>query len=179
MTAFILVVLFISLVVVATLALATSEMYLQLRTLQELVGYNDRPTRINEIVDKLVGSDLEELSISVPGTGPGGILFLSTSCSTCQRIATLFKGQVPSGVSVVVVARSEPEASGWLARVGLTRPNVQLDLDQSISGSYGVEVSPTLILTDGGRFADAFIVPSFRALSASLTGGEVTSLSEP
>ena len=146
------------------------ELYRDVRQLREVNGILDRPltVEIGDVADSLPSTyglpkalDAESVAI---------VLFLSDRCATCHALAAGLHGALPSGLWVVLEARSPESTEQFLARYGLTATTTQgrllVDVGERIAERIGLRTTPVGFRVENGRFVSATTVPSRRYLAS-------------
>lgn len=151
---------------------ALLELYRDVRQLRDVAGILDRPLNVD------IGS--------VGGTAPSThglprpldtaasalVLFLSEKCATCRSIAASLEKPFPSGLWVVLEARSTQSAAEFFESYGITRKTsggrVVVDVEGEIASRIGLDTTPVGFRVENGRLTTATTVPSSRYLLSIL-----------
>ena len=100
------------------------------------------------------------------------VLFISDQCGTCHALAAGFKGALPPGLWVVLLARSPESTEQFLASHQLTAMSTDgrlvVDVTGKIADGIGLRTTPVGFRVENGRFVSATTVPSTRYLSSIL-----------
>lgn len=144
---------------------ALAEAYRDIAQLRELSGMTDRlmPADLGEAY---AGRPSEYgLDETLDHIHDGLALFVDTRCGTCRAIVESMKGAVPSGVSMMIMARSPEDAIEWLQARGFDlvaadgRIRILQDDDPN---PLNVHVTPLAVRIEDGRIARADNIPSVR-----------------
>jgi hypothetical protein len=169
MTGFLLGAVIVLILVVFVLLGATTELFRDVRQLEEAMGILDKPSPIGLRAAGLRPSlhnlppELDEAEFAV-------ILLLSDRCGTCASILGALKGHVPEKVTLLVESSNRQRGTAWLRRSELTwDDNVLFDEEARIADAVGVFTTPAAIVINDGLFSTAMTVPSSRQLTAILS----------
>jgi hypothetical protein len=148
------------------------ELYRDVRQLREVNGILDRPLDVD--IGDVMGAEPSRYGLprSLDSVTAGLLLFLSDRCGTCHALAAGFNGVLPSGLWVVLEARSPESTEEFLARYGLTATTtggrLWVDVAGRAADSIGLRTTPVAFRLENGRIAGATTVPSRRYLSSIL-----------
>jgi hypothetical protein len=149
------------------------ELYRDVRQLRDVAGILDRPLDVDldEVADTLPSA--HGLPEALDSVAAALVLFLSDRCGTCHALAAAFSHDgLPSGLWVVLEARSPRSAEEFLAEHGLTAANtggrLLVDAAGKIAERIGLRTTPVGFRVQNGRIAGATTVPSQRYLSSIL-----------
>ncbi len=97
------------------------------------------------------------------------VIFLSTSCPSCQEIAGAIGPSVPDHLHVVVSSATPEVARKWLVAVGIPPHRCIIDGRHSdgaepIMNRLGLTSTPSAVVITGGLLSHATSVPSSAAL---------------
>jgi hypothetical protein len=155
-------------VVVLILAFAVVEQFHQLDQIRVFLDLQDRPSAIDLGSSKGMKPSEVGLPAALDGLDRGLVLFLSNRCGTCRTIAAnLSGGAIP--VNLTLVVESPEDDSPWIVdefALGLER--VVVDDDNRISGSLGINISPSGVRIESGRLVSASTIPTVRQLYVAL-----------
>ncbi len=149
------------------------ELYRDVRQLRDVAGILDRPLDVDlgEVADTAPSG--HGLPQALDSVASALVLFLSDRCGTCHALAAGFgQNGLPSGLWVVLEARSPRSAEEFLAAHGLTAANtggrLLVDPAGKIAERIGLRTTPVGFRVQDGRIAGATTVPSQRYLSSIL-----------
>lgn len=153
--------------------LALMDQYQTLALIRENLGITDYPRPIShaQTVPALSALGLRGACDAGPDVA---VLFLSTSCSTCEDVARGMKGNVPRHVLAVVESSSKFEGDRWLAEVRLPADQVTVDADGSVAEAFGVSTTPSIVVLHHQDVVMAQTVPSYRQLKPLLNDNMLT-----
>lgn len=164
------VVLLLALAVLVLVCLfALIDQYRTLEIVRQHLGVDDAPRPIDhprgEVVAAAVGlparlDDLPQVTL----------LFLSTSCSTCQAVATALRGRSLPTLHVVLKAPSAQRGAEWLRDVGLDPAGATIDVGGRVAAGLMVDITPSALLLHDRHVTLAQTIPSARQLEPLLTG---------
>lgn len=149
------------------------ELYRDVRQLRDVAGILDRPLDVDlgDVAD--TAPSLHGLPRALDSAASVIVLFLSDRCGTCNALAAGFHHEgLPSGLWVVLEARSPQSAEEFLTRYNLTAANtggrLLVDAAGTIAERIGLRTTPVGFRIQDGRIAGATTIPSRRYLSSIL-----------
>jgi hypothetical protein len=148
------------------------ELYRDVRQLREVAGILDRPLEVD--VGNVAGSPPSRFGLpaALDSLSSAIVLFLSDRCGTCHALAAGLNGQVPSGLWIVLEARTPESAGQFLTSYELARASneqrVFVDVAGRIAETMGLRTTPVGFRVEQGRLKGATTVPSRRYLSSIL-----------
>ena len=148
------------------------ELYRDVRQLREVSGILDRPLEVD--VGDVGGTTPSNYGLpeALDSVASAILLFISDRCGTCHALAAGFKGVLPPGLWVVLVARSPESTEEFLASHQLTAMSTDgrlaVDVAGKIADRIGLRTTPVGFRVENGRLVSATTVPSTRFLSSIL-----------
>jgi hypothetical protein len=148
------------------------ELYRDVRQLREVAGILDRPLEVD--LGDVAGTapSCYGLPRALDSITSAIVLFLSDRCATCHALAAGFKGALPSGLWIVLEARSPSSAEEFLRAYelnpGTTAGKLSVDVAGQIAERIGLRTTPVGFRVQNGRLVGATTVPSRRYLSSIL-----------
>ncbi|WP_406078288.1 hypothetical protein [Micromonospora sp. NBC_00858] len=102
--------------------------------------------------------------------GPYLLLVLSTSCASCEDVATQLAHQPDTGdVGVVVTSATFGDAVEFVQRHGLARLPYLIDEGAAwVSTEFGVKISPSAAVVKDGRLVSALLFTDVAAVRAAV-----------
>lgn len=151
---------------------ALVEMYRQIQHIRDSSGLLDQPMSIDVRMGSLLPTERMgyRASEAVNGVDRHALLFLSDSCTTCERVAKGIPAKFTPRLTVLVEARDDSSALRWMDKFGLTElPQAQYDRDRVVADETGVSVIPSIVLFEDGAVIGGHTMPSRRHIKAVLT----------
>ena len=148
------------------------ELYRDVRQLREVNGILDRPLEV--VVEDVAGTTPSNYGLpnALDSVASATVLFISDRCGTCHALAAGFKGALPPGLWVVLLARSPESTEEFLASHRLTAMSTDgrllVDVGGKIADRIGLRTTPVGFRVENGRLVSATTVPSTRYLSSIL-----------
>jgi hypothetical protein len=149
------------------------ELLRDVRQLREAVGILDRPVDVD--LGDVAGTRPSGygLPAALDSIGSAIVLFLSDRCGTCHALAAGLRGSLPSGLWVVLEARSSRSTEEFLAKYDLTAASMNGKLSVDVAGEIarrmGLRTTPVGFRVEDGRLVSATTVPSKRYLASILS----------
>ncbi len=143
-----------------------------MRQLREVNGILDRPLEVDlgDVAGTMPSS--YGLPKALDSIASAIVVFISDRCGTCHALAAGFKGTLPPGLWVVLVARSPESTEEFLASHQLTAMStdgrLSVDVAGKIADRIGLRTTPVGFRVENGRLVSATTVPSTRYLSSIL-----------
>lgn len=157
---------------VAVLFAALVELFRDVRQLRDAAGILDRPLPVE--VDSIAGTrpGLYGLPRALDGASSAIVLFLSDRCATCRVLAAGLGNPLPSGLWVVLEARTPESATEFLERYGLIgsarEGRLIVDVAGEIAHRIGLNTTPVAFRIEDGAVTSATTAPSSRYLHSIL-----------
>lgn len=147
---------------------ALVEMYGQVQQIRAHLDMFDRaaPLELGAAEGRMASSI--GLPLEIDAADSALLLFLSNRCETCFQIASALQGgALPPKLWLVIVAVSG-SANEFVDRFALRGERIIVDDSETISGSLGLNVTPSAVKVEHGRLRSASTVPTVRRLYSLL-----------
>jgi len=164
-------------VVVAVLALlvfvlagAVVELNADVRQLRDVAGILDRALDVD--IAEVQGTKPSSYGLpqTLDSAASALVLFVSDRCATCHVLADGLSGGLPTGLWLVLEARSPESAEEFLKKHGMTQGasdgRLFVDVAGKIASSIGLNTTPVGFRVESGLLRSATTVPSQRYLSS-------------
>ena len=158
--------------VVFVLCGVIAELFRDVQQLREAAGILDRPLDVPLGEIQGTAPSVHGLPNALDSAAAAIVLFLSDRCATCHALAEGFGGSLPSGLWVVLEAKSPQAAEEFVAANNLTATStggrLLVDVAAAIAERIGLRTTPVGFRVENGRLVSATTVPSRRYLSSIL-----------
>jgi len=155
-------------VLVGICVLALTDQYHTLELVRRALDLQDNPEPLSIPTGNLDTAPLG-LPSSLATASHATVLFLSTKCGTCRKIAAGLRDQRVDQLHVVLVSPSRHEGETWLESAGLSGSMVTIDEGERISSWFGLSTTPAAFVLQQGEVVLGQTVPSSRQLAPLLS----------